>query len=158
MTNVLPARYTVSGCCAENMPTVSEGFEHVITITTDEECAIVLKAWQEFQPEQCSDPKLVLAEIKCQLPRSAFVSKGDTPFTLAGVPLTPPALTTDKSLQFKDILSSMYSCLAKHSCIGTKRDLMSICRQFHKIDEYCGTLRAHHTVKSSVHAACIVQV
>lgn len=71
-------------CCAENMPTVAEGFEHVIIVTSDEEAAIVLRAWQEFQPDQHSDPSLVLSEIRSQLPRSAFISRGDTPFTLAG--------------------------------------------------------------------------
>lgn len=72
------------GCCAENMPTIAEGFEHVIIVTSDCEAAIVLKAWQEFTPDQHSNPGLVLTEIRSQLPSTAFVSRADTPFTLAG--------------------------------------------------------------------------
>lgn len=68
------------------MPTVAEGFEHVIVVKNDEEVAIVLNAWQEFNPQDHTDPSLVLTDIRPKLPRSALICKGDTPFTLAGEP------------------------------------------------------------------------
>lgn len=51
------------------------------------EIRTIVQAWQEFQPELHNDPSLVLTEIRSQLPGAAFISRGDTPFSLAGTPL-----------------------------------------------------------------------
>lgn len=52
-------------------PLLSEGFEHIIQVTNDNQVQVVLEAWQKFNPAAPSgDP---FSELKSTLPHSNFL-------------------------------------------------------------------------------------
>lgn len=61
-------------------PALSEGFQHVIQVTSDSDASAVLRAWQDFTPGTCKASD-VLLQLHPRLEASIFVIRADGKFS-----------------------------------------------------------------------------